>query len=271
MDTKKILFITQEIYPYLPSNLPADFSKLIPEGVQDAGFDLRVFAPRFGVINERRNQLHDVIRLSGINIIVNDTDHPLLIKVASLADSRLQVYFVDNDEFFKRKSRYEADPKIANTNADRSVFFIRGVLEAIKKLRWVPDIVHCIGWFTGFAPLYLKSFYKNDPCFGKAKVFFSTAREEEVGPLGDNVNEICAFDKIPAKMLHPLKDCLTAEGLQRLGIAHADGISLIAASEEGVKELANYAKSLEKPLIIGMPNEENCGERFSTFYRSLLQ
>ena len=154
MDSKKILFITQEIAPFLTNSTAlTEFSKNIPEAVQKAGLDLRVFTPCYGNINERRNQLHDVIRLSGINVAVNDMDHPLLVKVASIPESHLQVYFVDNDEFFKRKSKFKPDTKYSNTNIERSVFFIRGAFEAIHKLRWVPDIIHCVGWFAGLAPL----------------------------------------------------------------------------------------------------------------------
>lgn len=270
MDSKKILFISQEISPFLPSSSLADYSKNIPEAVQSAGLDLRVFAPRFGLINERRNQLHDVIRLSGINIIVNDTDHPLIMKVASIAESHLQVYFVDNDEFFKRKSMYKPDAKHQNTNLERSIFFIRGAFEAIHKLRWIPDIIHCAGWFSAFAPLYLRTYYKNSPCLGNAKIIFSAAHNEEAGELGDNLKEIIAFDKIPHEMIQPLVDDFSVEGMKKLGITYADGVSLIAENEADVEELANYAKQMQKPTIICSPTADADGQKHSDLYRSLL-
>lgn len=272
MDSKKILFITQEIAPFLSTSTPlTEFSKNIPEAVQSAGLDLRVFTPCYGTINERRNQLHDVIRLSGINITVNDVDHPLLVKVASIPESHLQVYFVDNDEFFKRKSQFKADTKYINTNLERSVFFIRGAFEAIHKLRWVPDIIHCVGWFAGLAPLYLRSYYKDSPCLGKAKIIYSTAGEAEaVGDIGDNLKEVMSYDKIPPQMWESLVTELTPSALRKLGIQHADGVSLVAHNESEVAEYAQLAKELAKPLITVAPEEDTDGKKHSEFYRSIL-
>ncbi len=271
MDSKKILFITQEIAPFLTNSTPlTEFSKNIPEAVQKVGLDLRVFTPCYGTINERRNQLHDVIRLSGINIAVNDMDHPLLVKVASIPESHLQVYFVDNDEFFKRKSKFKPDAKYTNTNIERSVFFIRGAFEAIHKLRWVPDIIHCVGWFAGLAPLYLRSFYKDSPCLGKAKIIYSTAGEEEEGEMGDNLDEIMDYDKIPKELWMPSLEELTPRAIRKLGIMHADGVSLVAHSESEVEEYATFAKSLDKPMIMVAPEEDAEGKKHSEFYRSIL-
>lgn len=256
--------------PFLPSTPLADFSQKIPEAVQRAGLDLRVFTPCYGHINTRRHQLHDVIRLSGINIIVNDTDFPLTAKVASIPGSHLQVYFVDNDEFFQRKSKFKISPKFPASNFERSIFFIRGAFEAINKLRWIPDVIHCVGWFAALAPLYLRTYYKDSPCLGKAKVIFSTAPEEDHDTLGENLLEITSFDKINSELLEPIASEISLDNLRKLGIRHADGVSFIAENETEVATLATYAKELEKPMIVVSPDADEDGKKHSEFYRSIL-
>lgn len=157
---------------------------------------MRIFMPRYGMINERRNQLHEVIRLSGINMIINDNDHPLIIKVASIQQARMQIYFIDNEDFFKRKTMFKVDSKRPNDNDERSIFFVRGALEAIKKLRWIPDVIHCHGWFTALAMVYLKKFYHDDPVLKKAKVVYSLYKEEEHNLIPKDLFEKLRFDKI---------------------------------------------------------------------------
>ena len=170
----KVLFIAQEITPYLPESEMATICRYLPQGIQEQGKEIRTFMPRFGSINERRNQLHEVIRLSGMNLIINDSDHPLIIKVASIQAARMQVYFIDNDEYFSRKHTvYDCDGECFPDNDERLIFFDRGVLETIRKLRWQPDIVHCHGWFTALAPLYVKKAFREDPLFSKTKVVYS--------------------------------------------------------------------------------------------------
>ncbi len=162
MEKKKILFISQEISPFLPKSEISNTARSLAQGIQEAGKEIRVFMPRFGVINERRHQLHEVIRLSGMNLIIDDADHPLIIKVASISSARMQVYFIDNDEFFKRKNTLVDDSKKEHKdNDERSIFFNRGVLETVKKLGWQPDVIHCSGWMTSLMPLYIKHIYKN--------------------------------------------------------------------------------------------------------------
>ena len=141
MDVKKVLLVSQEIDPYLTGTAMADFSRLMALKLQEKGAEVRCFMPRYGAINERRNQLHEVIRLSGLNISIDDTDHPLIIKVATLQPTRLQVYFIDNDDYFCRHTQQKSletddDPE---TNDERAIFFVRGVIETVKKLRWNPD------------------------------------------------------------------------------------------------------------------------------------
>ncbi len=168
----KILFVSQEITPYLKETKMGKIGRYLPQGIQESGKEMRTFMPRFGLINERRNQLHEVIRLSGMNLIIDDTDHPLIIKVASIQTARMQVYFIDNEDYFQRKAMIR-DPKTEafyEDNDERTVFFSRGVLETVKKLGWAPDVIHCNGWMSALVALYVKTAYKDNPLFAKSKV-----------------------------------------------------------------------------------------------------
>lgn len=203
MPEKKILYVTTEMYPYQEdSNVAAMVSKMALKMYND-GNDVRVFMPRFGLISERKFQLHEVIRLSGMNIIINDLDQPLIIKVASLPGERLQVYFIDNEEYFKRKSFYFDEEGLPfEDNDERAVFFARGVIETIKKLNWVPDVIHLNGWMSAMIPIYLKNFYKNDFYFKDTKLVLSVYNEKD-GKLDGKIKEILEFDNI--KDLNALK------------------------------------------------------------------
>ncbi|MFM8917053.1 MAG: glycogen/starch synthase, partial [Bacteroidota bacterium] len=174
MKKTKVLYISHDIYPYMESSDMGRISRYLPQGIQERGKEIRTFMPRFGLINERRNQLHEVIRLSGMNLIIEDSDHPLIIKVASIQSARMQVYFIDNEEYFQRKATFrDAKKKFFKDNDDRTVFFCRGVLETVKKLGWSPDVIHCHGWMTSLIPLLVKTSYKDDPIFRDAKVVYS--------------------------------------------------------------------------------------------------
>ncbi|MBP7183987.1 MAG: glycogen/starch synthase [Saprospiraceae bacterium] len=179
MSKKKLLIVTQDMEPYSALSQIANIANELPLYFQDNGMELRILMPKFGTINERRHRLHEVVRLSGMNIIVDDDDYPLIIKVASLPNSRLQVYFLDNDDFFKRKSVFtDADGIPFEDNPDRLVFFCKGVIETVKKFGWSPDIVHCLGWMTSLVPLYLKTAYVDDPVFKNSKVIYSLYDQE---------------------------------------------------------------------------------------------
>lgn len=178
MEKKKVLFISQEIFPFLPKSEISSTTRNLAQGVQEGGKEIRVFMPRFGVINERRHQLHEVIRLSGMNMIIDDHDHPLIIKVASISAARMQVYFIDNDEYFRRKSTVnDENGEPHKDNDERSMFFCRGVLETVKKLGWQPDVIHCNGWMTALMALYVKKLYKDDPHFANTKVIYNMYNE----------------------------------------------------------------------------------------------
>ncbi len=268
MSQKRILYISQEITPYLDETPMGIFSRWLPQRIQENGSDVRIFMPRYGLINERRHQLHEVIRLSGINIIVNDTDYPLIIKVASVPQSRIQVYFIDNDEFFKRKSLFGIEEKYGNDTADRSIFFVHGVFEAIKKLRWIPDVIHCVGWFGALAPAYLRTIYKDDPCFNKAKIVYSPFEQEEEGELDEKLMDALRFDGIDNDLVTPMGGACTPEALRRMAVAHCDGIIMPGTPSQ--TNLLEYAQQCGKPILEYPGNLKENVQKFQDFYDSLL-
>ena len=211
MEKQKVLIVTQEMEPYTALSEISRIARKLPQYIQEKGFEIRVLMPRFGTINERRHRLHEVVRLSGMNIIVDDDDFPLIIKVASLPGARLQVYFLDNDDFFKRKSVFEdAKGKPFDDNADRSVFFCKGVLETVKKFGWAPDIIHCHGWMTSLVPLYLKTAYKSEPLFQDSKVITSVYNNPVKNVFSEefiskaSINDLEAEDLVAFNTVVPL-------------------------------------------------------------------
>lgn len=244
MEKKKVLFISQEIQPFLPDTDVSTTARKLSQGIQEAGKEIRVFMPRFGVINERRHQLHEVIRLSGMNLIVDDTDHPLTIKVASIPTARMQVYFIDNDEFFKRKSVFTDDKDVEHKdNDERSMFFCRGVLEIVKKLGWKPDIIHCHGWMTSLLPMYVKDIYKNDPHFDEAKVIYSMYDNAFNKNWDDRFEEKLKFEGFNDDIIENIKggDFVS---LNKTAMEYADGI--IMGSESINDELKATFDESEK-------------------------
>lgn len=207
MNVKRVLFITQEIFPYLPESPLANNSRYLPQAIQEKGKEIRTFMPKFGNINERRNQLHEVIRLSGMNLIIDDTDHPLIIKVASIQSARMQIYFIDNDDFFSRKNTIADDNGVEyDDNDERSIFYVRGVLETIKKLRWIPDVIHCHGWMTALTPLYIKTAFADDPCFKDTKVVYSLYNDDFTKPFSDKFSSKLKLDGITDKSVKDIAD-----------------------------------------------------------------
>lgn len=197
MTKPRILYVSQHVVPFLPATPMGQVCRNLPQGIHERGREIRIFTPRFGKINERRHQLHEVIRLSGMNLAVDDTDHPLIIKVASIPTARMQVYFIDNDAFFKRKFVFEdADGTPYPDNDERAIFFVRGVLETVKKLGWAPDIIHCTGWMTHLLPVYVKQLYKDDPYFAHSKLVCSLFDEGFDGSLDVRMAEKMAMDGI---------------------------------------------------------------------------
>lgn len=266
MDVKRVLYISQEITPYLAASPIAVFSKELPESIIAGGAEVRTFMPRYGIINERRNQLHEVIRLSGLNIVIDDTDHPLIIKVATLQPSRMQVYFIDNDDYFVRNSAKALETVThAAENDERSVFFVRGVLETVRKLRWAPSVIHCTGWITALSAIYLKKKFADDPTFADTKVVYSLFDLPLENPLDSRFREKLVMDGFDEADLDAIAESSDYMALNRLAMQHADAIAV--SSENIPQELIDYAKSTGKPLL-EYPGEKNY-DAYRDFYLSL--
>jgi len=247
MEKKKVLFISQEIAPYLPESEISEIGRYLPQGIQERGKEIRTFMPRFGCVNERRNQLHEVIRLSGMNLVINDNDHPLIIKVASIQAARMQVYFIDNEDYFQRKFATTNDEGVEfDDNDERAIFFARGVLETVIKLRWSPDIIHCHGWFTGMIPLFVKKTYKDNPLFANSKIIFSVYKDQFNTPLNSNMAAKIAEDGIDINEISILKEP-TFVNLSKLAIDYSD--ATIKGSESINNELEDYMKASGKPFL----------------------
>ncbi len=270
MDLNKVLFISQEISPYLPDSEMSTASRMLAQGIQEKGIELRTFMPKYGFVNERTKQLHEVNRLSGMNLIIDDTDHPLVIKVATLQPARLQVYFIYNEDYFT--------PVIANDletnthpddNDERSIFYVKGVLETVKKLRWIPDVIQCSGWLTALAPLYIKKFYSDDPSYRDAKVVMMLFDENLVAPFNEKMAEKLMYDGFTSDDLAPLVDKQASYlDLMKLAIDNCDAVMQCSA---GVgDDVLNLVKESGLPFL----EYKECDQaevvsRCMEFYQSL--
>lgn len=244
---KKVLFINQEITPYVPETEMSVMGRELPQKAQEAGYEIRTFMPKWGTINEIRGQLHEVIRLSGLNLIIDETDHPLIIKVASIPQSRIQVYFIDNEDYFcKHKAGEEPEDDYAD-NGERAIFFARGVLETVKKLRWTPDIIVCQGWMGAVIPLYVKTAYHDEPSFANAKVITSLFSDQLKGELGTNFKNCLEFREAKASILKDYNDKFDFLELGKLALDYSDGV--IEATENINKELVDYANNKKIPYL----------------------
>jgi starch synthase len=267
MKANKILFITQEITPFVPESPIANIGRYLPQATQDLGKEIRIFTPKWGIINERRNQLHEVIRLSGMNIIIAGSDHPLLIKVASIQSARIQIYFIDNDVYFhRRKGLADAEGVEYKDNDERSIFFTRGTLETVKKLRWTPNIVFCSGWMSALTPLFVKKAYSDTPFFEKTKVVLSLDNEEYATPFSTKLAEKLLINGVTNSDLRGIAGLPVGyEDLMRLAIDFSDAIVL--SSPNVNQRLLNYAQNSGKPIL---PYAENNNEAYLEFCNNLL-
>jgi len=272
MDNKiqRILFVNSEIFPYLPETWISSIGRYLPQGIQERKKEIRSFMPRFGCINERKNQLHEVIRLSGMNIIISDVDRPLLIKVASISAARIQVYFIDNEDFFRRKGTVTDEKgQCYPDNDERAIFFARGVLETVKKLRWAPDIIHCQGWITQLLPLYLKKAYKDDPIFSSSKVVLSLYDDIPAGLSSPDLDKKVLFGGITEKDAASLKD---ADGIKlaKNAIDYSDGV--ILGSPDIDESLIQHCKKAGLPVLdFNAESMENGKyvEEYDNFYEKI--
>lgn len=267
MTAKKILFINQEIAPYVPDSEMALKGKDLPQAMQDYGMEVRTFMPKWGNINERRGQLHEVIRLSGMNLIIDDTDHPLIIKVASIPSTRIQVYFIDNDDYFtKRQMAHDESGQEYPDNGERAIFFARGVLETVKKLRWTPDIIHCQGWMGAVIPLYVKTAYHDEPSFANAKVVSSIFTNSLRGDLGDNFKQCVDFRDAKSELLDKYNEKFDFSELGKLAIDYSDGI--IEAVPDANPTLIDYASNNNVP-VLKFSGEDNT-EAYKNFFDQIM-
>ena len=268
MESKRVLFVSQEIMPYLGETKLSKISRDLPQGIQERGKEIRTFMPRYGSINERRNQLHEVIRLSGMNLIIDDTDHPLIIKVASIQSARMQVYFIDNEDYFQRKNTVaDASGNEYEDNDERAIFFARGVIETVRKLRWSPDIVHCHGWLTSLVPLYVRKLYADDPVFGKVKTVYSVYNNGFKNPLKSTLADKLEADGIEKGALESIKDNTDFKSLTRLAAEYSDGI--IFGCEKVDEQVKKQIAAMGKPLL-EFQGEENYIDAYNDFYDELL-
>ena len=271
-EPKRVLFVNSEIFPYLPESEISLIGRYLPQGIQESGKEIRSFMPRYGCINERRNQLHEVIRLSGMNIVVNDIDRPLVVKVSSISAARMQVYFIDNEDYFHRKFVYaDAEGKLFEDNDERAAFFARGILETVKKLRWKPDIIHCQGWISHILPIYLKKAYSEDPIFADTKVVLTLYNEHLDQTFSQDIKEKILMNGVKAKDLDVLAEP-NGINLAKLAIQYADGV--IMGEESINSELVDYTTEKGLPTLpfekFDQTNQE-CIQRYNIFYDQFIK
>ncbi len=253
MTDKRILYVSSEVVPYLAENEVSLQSYELPKIINELGGQIRIFMPRYGNINERRHQLHEVIRLSGMNLVVNDMDMPLIIKVASIPKERIQVYFIDNDEYFKRKATFSDEEGLFYTdNDERAIFFAKGVVETVKKLNWVPDVIHVHGWMASLLPVYLKHYYKDEGIFEDTKIISSIYNQSFEGMLDKELIKKLAFDNLPEDAI-TFYEKPTYENLMKATIFHSDAV--LVASEELSSDLTKYIETSKKPFLPFEPKE----------------
>ena len=265
MEAKKVLFITQEITPYVPESEMSKLGRQLPQAIQEKGKEIRTFMPKWGNGNERRNQLHEVIRLSGMNLIIDDTDHPLIIKVASIQAARMQVYFIDNDDYFQHRLMATDENGVEySDNEERAIFYARGVLETVKKLRWCPDVIHCQGWISALVPLYIKKAYAEEPSFRDSKVVFSLFEENPQAAVEENFVEKLMLKGIEKSDVESvINQPATFNDLLKLAIAYSDGV--IQNSENVNADLLNFAQEKGIPTL-GYQSEETYADAFNNFF-----
>jgi len=268
IDKHRVLFVHQEITPYLPETPMSLIGRNLPQATQEKGKEIRIFMPRYGNINERRNQLHEVIRLSGMNLIINETDHPLIIKVASIQKARMQIYFIDNDDFFTKKKYtiYDQEGHFCEDNDNRAVFFNRGVIETVRKLNWSPDIIHCSGWLSSLMPLYIKRAFKDNPLFNESKVIYSIYDDSFKEVLNTGFEKKVKLPGITAKDLKYYKEP-SYVNITKSAIDYSDGI--IISSDKIHPEIESYLKSVKKP-ILEYQGMEDYATAYNAFYDEIL-
>ncbi len=267
MEKKKILYVTSEIFPYLPEGYISNIGRYLPQGVQERKNEIRTFMPKFGCVNDHRHMLHEVIRLSGQNIIIEDTDHPLIIKVASLQSVRMQIYFIDSEDFFKRKSTYFDENNVFYPDNDsRTIFYAKGVIETVRKLGWDPDIIHCIGWISALVPLFIKTVYKDDPLFQNSKLVYSIMPDAFTEKFPTNFKKKLQQTNIPTANLNHFRNP-GYDQLIQTAIDYSDAVCITPGTG---KRLLNYIEKQEK-LTLHHPEDDNYVDLYDEFYDQLIE
>ena len=267
MKDKRILYVSSEVIPYLPETEISSMSFEAPRMINNQGGQIRIFMPRFGNINERRHQLHEVIRLSGMNLVINDLDMPLIIKVASIPKERMQVYFIDNEDYFKRKATLtDEEGNLFPDNDERAIFFAKGVIETVKKLNWSPDIIHVNGWLSSMLPLYLRNYYGNEPLFNKAKIVTALYNQDFDGTLDPDMYKKVLFDGMENEQVKHLKKP-SYVNLMKTAAENSDGI--IIAGDDVPEELTSFVKKLKKPVLPYKTREE-FPQAYQEFYSTKI-
>ncbi|MCD8172999.1 MAG: glycogen/starch synthase [Alistipes sp.] len=269
MSSCKILYVCQEITPYLPKTDMSKLCRTLSQAMQERGNEIRTFMPRYGNINERRNQLHEVIRLSGMNLIIDDNDHQLIIKVASIPSARVQIYFIDNDDYSSRKATLtDSEGNYFPDNDERAIFFARGVLETVKKLRWEPAIVHCHGWFTSVVPIYLRYVFNDDPVFRDVKIVTSVYDDAFPGELDPHFASKIEHEGVPARELE-LISRPSYENLIKFVITQSDGV--IMETQNPGRDIASWLKESGKPVLEYQDKSDTAYlDTYQNFYEGLL-
>jgi len=268
MQKKRVLYVSQEISPYTGETTMGELASLLPQKTQENGKDIRMFLPRFGTINERRHQLHEVIRLSGMNLIIDDFDHQLIIKVASIQKLRLQVYFIDNDEYFPKKQMFDdLEGNFMTNNDERMIFYCKGVIETVRKLGWAPDIIHCQGWFASLVPMYIKKLYADDPLFENVKVIYSVFDRSFDGVLSDTLPAKLLYERLEEADVARIQES-SINNLHKFAVDYADAI--VQASPEMDKDVLAHIKSSEKPFM-EYPGDEDYIDAYQDFYSQFIE
>lgn len=269
METKRLLFVAQEMDPYLAITEMANLVKKLAPISNDNGWEVRVLMPRFGVVNERRNRLHEVVRLSGINIIIDDLDYPLIIKVASLPGTRIQVYFLDNEEFFKRKAVFrDEDEKFFDDNGERMIFFCKSLIETVRKFGWTPNVIHCHGWFTSLIPLYLKTHYAKDPIFANSKIVYSLYEQEFKEKFNKKLLKKAKISDLVKEKDLELLEGLNNEALNKIGIKYAHAVTV---GSDQIKDVAEFKKLAGKKPFLNYQEEVDVQLNYLDFFNKLIE
>ena len=266
MAQKKVLYVTPEIYPYFPENYISGICRYLPQGIQERENEIRTFMPKFGCVNEHRHMLHEVIRLSGQNIIIEDTDHPLIIKVASLQNVRMQIYFIDSEDFFKRKTPYYDEEGVFYPDNDsRAIFYAKGVIETVRKLGWEPDIIHCNGWISALVPLFIKTIYRDNPLFQDSKIVYTIMPDYFPEKFSAGFAKKLKLTGIPAECLTHFRNP-GYEQLTQLAVDYSDGVSL---TKDMKKKIVSYVEQSGK-FVFQHPDDDNYVDMYDEFYDHIL-